>query len=65
MSVEPLPWICPKCQAENDPDFTRCRLCATPNPAGLKADEGICASCGHVHKHTCCPSCNSPEFLQL
>jgi ribosomal protein L40E len=65
MTAQPQPWICPKCQTDNDADFTHCRKCATANPASLKEGENICASCGHVHEHACCPSCNSPEFLQL
>ena len=58
-------WKCPVCDAENDKDFTHCRLCGVRNPA-LPAEARKCKSCGSIFSHeTCCPSCSSPEFLQL
>lgn len=60
-------WTCPKCQAENAPSFTHCRLCAEPKP-GLEscAEKGTCGRCGHeVEKGKPCPVCGSPEFLNL
>lgn len=57
-------WVCPKCGAKNDPDFTRCRLCAAENPAP-PAPRRTCAACGHEHADTCCPLCGSDAFLQL
>jgi ribosomal protein L40E len=65
MTVQAQPWTCSKCQASNDADFTACRLCGAPNPLILKPGQGVCAGCGQVHDQTCCPSCGSPEFLQL
>jgi ribosomal protein L40E len=65
MTEEHGPWICPKCQAKNDPDFSYCRLCGEKNPEGPPA-EVACASCGAKHPgNTCCPLCGSKEFLQL
>jgi ribosomal protein L40E len=65
MTTQATPWICPKCKAENDPDFNHCRICATPSPLLIKEGEHICASCGKIHAQACCPGCNSPDFLQL
>ncbi len=57
-------WTCPKCNAENEPDFTHCRVCAQKNPA-LPETEVICPKCGYSTSKTCCPICNSELFLQL
>lgn len=64
MSEEKKEWTCPKCKASNDADFTRCRLCAEPNPDAPEP-ELKCAQCGHLHGGSCCPLCGSKEFLQL
>jgi len=65
MSDAKDPWLCPKCQAKNDPDFTHCRQCGAKNPEAPEV-EVACASCGTKHLGgTCCPLCGSMEFLQL
>ena len=38
MSDPRVPWTCPKCQAENDPDFTHCRLCGEKHPEGAEVE---------------------------
>jgi RNA polymerase subunit RPABC4/transcription elongation factor Spt4 len=64
MADQKAAWKCPKCNAENDPDFTHCRLCGAHNPAGTA--EKKCASCGFLaSKESCCPVCGSEQFLQL
>lgn len=59
-------WTCPKCQASNDPEFVRCRLCGEPKP-GHEPAAMTCKLCGHsvFAKDSCCPACGSKEFLQL
>lgn len=57
-------WTCPKCKAENGPDFVNCRMCGGPNPAKPQP-LNTCPSCGFKSEKDCCPSCNSPMFLQL
>ena len=65
MSDARAPWICPKCQAKNDADYTHCRLCGEKNPEAPPV-EVTCASCGAKHSgKSCCPLCGSQEFLQL
>jgi len=65
MSEQKTPWICPKCQAENDPDFTHCRLCGEKNPE-TPPIKVVCANCGTKFPgDSCCPMCGSHEFLQL
>ncbi|OLN30301.1 hypothetical protein DVDV_0711 [Desulfovibrio sp. DV] len=65
MSQPKTPWICQKCQAENDPDFTHCRMCGEKHPDAPPV-EVACASCGTKHPGgSCCPLCGSLEFLQL
>jgi hypothetical protein len=57
-------WNCPKCKADNGPDFTHCRMCGEHNP-NLPPTEHACPKCGFKTDKDCCPSCNSPMFLQL
>ena len=65
MSDSGKEWLCPKCNASNDPEFTHCRMCGEHNPALPKAEKK-CASCGFLaSKETCCPVCGSDYFLQL
>lgn len=65
MSQTDTPWTCPKCNAENDPDFTHCRICGERNPA-LEGQEKTCPKCGLLagKQHNCCPVCGSPYFAQ-
>lgn len=65
MTQVPDMWICPKCQAENDSDYTHCRMCGEKNPA-LPPQEVTCASCGTKHeKGACCPVCGMTDYLKL
>lgn len=57
-------WTCPKCKADNAPDFTHCRMCGEHNPAA-PPQEHTCPNCGFKSEKDCCPSCNSPMFLNL
>lgn len=57
-------WTCPKCKAVNEPGFKYCLVCAKRNPA-LPEAEKTCAKCGFRTAESCCPACNSKEFLQL
>ncbi|MGO9018756.1 MAG: hypothetical protein ACLQVJ_10455 [Syntrophobacteraceae bacterium] len=57
-------WTCPKCKAVNEPGFKYCLACAKRNPA-LPEAEKACAKCGFHTAESCCPACNSKEFLQL
>ncbi|MDO9082737.1 MAG: hypothetical protein Q7U56_05595 [Humidesulfovibrio sp.] len=61
--AETTKWNCPKCKADNGPEFTHCRICGEHNPAlpVMRA----CEKCGFKTEKDCCPSCNSPMFLQL
>jgi hypothetical protein len=61
---EQAKWTCPKCAAENTPDFTHCRMCGEHNPA-LPIAAGTCPNCGFKTDKDCCPKCNSPMFLNL
>jgi len=64
MAEEKKEWLCAKCKASNDPEFTHCRLCGELNPDAPEV-QGTCVSCGNIHSETCCPLCGSAEFLQL
>lgn len=57
-------WTCPKCKAVNELGFKYCQVCAKRNPA-LPEVEKTCAKCGFHTDESCCPTCNSKEFLQL
>lgn len=63
MSDETPKWTCPKCTADNTPDFTHCRMCGEHNPAAPVLH--TCPTCGFKSGKDCCPSCNSPMFLNL
>ena len=63
MSETPAPWNCPKCKADNAPDFTHCRICGEHNPAAPALH--VCPTCGFKSDKDCCPSCNNPMFLNL
>ena len=41
--TEPSKWTCPKCKADNTPDFTHCRMCGEHNPAAPQQD-AACAT---------------------
>jgi ribosomal protein L40E len=59
-------WTCRKCQADNDPDFSHCRLCGQAREAFDEKSEKTCSHCGHVCSgYFSCPKCGSEEFLQL
>lgn len=64
MAEELAKWTCPKCKADNTPDFTHCRMCGEHNPAA-PMQEHTCPNCGFKSEKDCCPSCNSPMFLNL
>jgi ribosomal protein L40E len=64
MPEQTAKWTCPKCTAENGPDFTHCRMCGERNPA-QPPQEQACPKCGFRTDKDCCPLCNSPMFLQL
>ena len=65
MSQTESPWTCPKCKAENDPDFTHCRMCGEQSPT-LEGRQRVCPKCGILagRQHDCCPVCGSPYFAQ-
>ena len=66
MTEEKKGWTCPKCQIDNDHDFTRCRKCGDWKPGTPDADKVVCKACGTQHPGgACCPTCGSKEFLQL
>jgi hypothetical protein len=64
MDMNLTEWTCPKCAAENEADFTHCRLCGLKNPA-IPEDCKKCAKCGSLTTYFECHTCGSKEFLSL
>ena len=59
----PAEWICPSCNAKNDPADPFCPYCGTKNPAPVvkQAETIFCTNCGARQRPdaTFCPNCGS------